>query len=72
MVYVHSDSSLETGKKERKEACSCRAVALQRDEKAAADYSAQDGMWQSEKAEIKVVWDSGSFQLLPKSVFGCE
>ena len=58
--------------KERKETCSCRAVALHRDEKAAADCSAQDRTWQPEKAEIKVVWDLVSFQLVPKSVFGCE
>lgn len=52
--------------KERK-----RAVALHRDERDAADCSAQDRTWQSEKAEIKVVWDLVSFQLVPKSVFGC-
>lgn len=59
-------------RRERKETCSCRAVALHRDEKATADCSAQDGTWQSEKAEIKVVWDLVSFQLVPKSVFGCD
>lgn len=63
MFYAQTAALRGEGKKER-EKCSCRAVALQRDEQPAAD-STQNGMQQSEKAEINIV----PFWLVPKSVF---